>query len=88
LKNEETESGEDDFRGLVGALSNTQRHFLGLCCFYRSFRPAGDYLLEQVSNLQPDNGLEETSSVVTAGEIGMLQHLLGDFSIELGRDVA
>lgn len=78
---------EEDGSQRLGALSNTQEQFLGLCCFYRSFGPAVDYLLEQVSYLQTDNGLEETGSIATAREIGMLQHLLGDFSIELGRDV-
>lgn len=79
---------EDDFRGLLAALSNTQGKFLGFCCFYGSFGLAGDYLLVNVSYFQPDNGLEKTCPVVTAWEIRKLQHLLGDFSIELRRDAA
>jgi len=60
---------------------------LGFCGFNWGFGPAGNNLLEEVSYFQSDDCLEETCSVVAAGEISMLQHLLGDFSIELGRDV-
>lgn len=46
-----------------------------------------DKLLIEVSDLQADYGLEQTGSIVASREIRELQHLLGDFSIELGWDV-
>lgn len=48
----------------------------------------GDNLLVEVSDLQPDYGLEEAGSVVAAREIGVLQHLLGDLPVELCGEVA
>ncbi|CAL5441169.1 unnamed protein product [Camellia sinensis] len=59
----------------------------GFCGFQWSCSPIGYDLLVQVSDLQADYGLEETSSIAAAGKIGVLQHLLGNFTIELGRDV-
>ncbi|KAF9689595.1 hypothetical protein SADUNF_Sadunf01G0108700 [Salix dunnii] len=52
------------------------------------FGSAGQDLLKEVSYFQPDDCLEETCSIVAAGEISMLQHLLGNFSIKLGGEVA
>ncbi|KAK4400987.1 protein BASIC PENTACYSTEINE7 [Sesamum angolense] len=68
--------------GFVKHSTDTTRCFQGSCSF-----GSGDLLIE-VSDLQADDGLEETGSVVAAWEICMLQHLLGDFTVELGGDVA
>ncbi|GER30297.1 hypothetical protein STAS_06245 [Striga asiatica] len=45
-------------------------------------------LLFDVSDLQPDYGLEKARPIVAAWKIRMLQHLLSNFAIEFGRDVA
>ena len=47
-----------------------------------------DFLLNKslvhLSQLQPTDCLEQTSAVVRAREMGVLEHLLGDLSVELG----
>lgn len=62
--------------------------FLSFGCFERRSGFDCNDLLVEVSYLQPDKGLEKPGTVVAAGEIGVLEHLLSDFSIELGREVA
>ena len=44
--------------------------------------------LIHLSNLEANEGLEKTSSVVGARESAVLEHLLCNFTIELGRGVA
>lgn len=39
-------------------------------------------------DLEADNGLEQTGTISRAGELGVLEHLLCDLSIELGAGVA
>jgi len=48
----------------------------------------GNDSLVHVADLEPADGLEQSSPVVTSGEVGVLQHLLRDLSVELGGDVA
>lgn len=60
---------------------------LGLCRFEDAGLLGAD-LLVQLSDLEADDGLEEARPVVAAGEVGVLQHLLRDLAVELGRDVA
>ena len=44
-------------------------------------------LLVHLTDLQADHCLEETSAVLGPREGGVLQHLLGDLAVELGRGV-
>lgn len=44
--------------------------------------------LVHTPDLEPADGLEQARAVVASGEVGVLQHLLGDLSVELGGDVA
>lgn len=45
-------------------------------------------LISHLSDLQTDNGLKQACAVSGAWELGVLQHLLSDLSIELGAGVA
>jgi hypothetical protein len=43
-----------------------------------------DYLLVEVPDLEPDDGLEEPRAVVAAGDVGVPEHLLRHLPVELG----
>ena len=69
-------------------LLNIRGRCLGFRGLQWSCSLAGYELLVEVSDLQADYGLEEAGPVVAAVEVGVLQHLLSDFAVELGGDVA
>lgn len=74
-------------KGWLSLGFNTFRHLLGLCGL-QCFSPDSNNLLIEISDLQPHYSLEEPCSIVAAREVRKFQHLLSDFSIEFGGEVA
>lgn len=58
------------------------------CSLNKSAYYGLDFLLHEglvdLSQLEATDGLEKASAVVGAGEVGVLQHLLSDLTVELG----
>lgn len=84
ITNEEEEENFEIQIGILHFISSVNSNYLSFSSCCRSCRPGCNELLEQVSDLQSNDSLEETSSIVASGEILVLQHLLSDFTVELG----
>ena len=76
------------YKQTTPTLISTQLNPSCLGSFEGSSRPARHNLLEEVSDLQPNDRLKQPRPIVAPREIRVLQHLLRHFSIELGRKVA